>query len=142
MSSYFENKANITAIEFVPMTAGQLVIEVYRKTIIIVIIQLGLQFYKTGYYFGHDYVFQVVEPECPASSPNWCSVTKRCETDCDTDFASLMYFPADANSLISGKYSCAAQEYCSNEQTCQAKPLTCPASLSNFLQHTKQIVCV
>ena len=28
MSSYFENKANITAIEFVPMTAGQLVIEV------------------------------------------------------------------------------------------------------------------
>ena len=31
MSSYFENKANITAIEFVPMTAGQLVIEVYEK---------------------------------------------------------------------------------------------------------------
>ena len=31
MSSYFENKANITAIEFVPMTAGQLVIEVYKK---------------------------------------------------------------------------------------------------------------
>ena len=42
MSSYFENKANITAIEFVPMTAGQLIIEVYRKTIIIVNIQLGL----------------------------------------------------------------------------------------------------
>ena len=49
MSSYFENKANITAIEFVPMTAGQLVIEVYRKTIIIVIIQLGLNsFIKRG----------------------------------------------------------------------------------------------
>ena len=31
MSSYFENKANITAIEFVPMTAGGLVIEVYIK---------------------------------------------------------------------------------------------------------------
>ena len=42
MSSYFENKANITAFEFVPMTAGQLIIEVYRKTIIIVNIQLGL----------------------------------------------------------------------------------------------------
>ena len=50
MSSYFENKANITAIEFVPMTAGQLVIEVYRKTIIIVIIQLFSQnsFIKRG----------------------------------------------------------------------------------------------
>ena len=33
MSSHFKSKANITAIEFVPMSTGKLVIEVSTRTI-------------------------------------------------------------------------------------------------------------
>ena len=81
------------------------------------------------------FLIQIVEPDCPSASPKWCSITKQCESACASDFASMMYFPQDADSKISGKYSCntVPKHFCSNEQTCQAKPLTCPASLSNMI---------
>ena len=73
-----------------------------------------------------------MQPTCPGSSPNWCPITKRCETDCQAKM-NAMEFSTDETgyqSLIPNKYSCdSSPYYCSNEETCYgAADLTCPAS--------------
>ena len=87
----------------------------------------------------YNFEFQIVKPLCSGLTSNWCPITKRCESKCAVDFASKMYSPNDADSLISGKSECKIgteieqKGYCSNEQTCFEDPTSfdqtsCPKS--------------
>ena len=113
-TSYFGNVYNITAVEVVAVTQGQLAIDVSNEKDITQTIE-NLEKW-------HIHFFQIVRPKCQKNMM-WCSITKKCEKKCITDFEALEKIDA-----IHACHFTADAQFCSNEETCQ-KALTCPNSI-------------
>ena len=97
--TYFGNVANISALEFLPVSTGSITIELVR-------------------------------PQClEAPLTKWCTLTKKCEKNCVTDFESKTKKFDDLGEFIDF-YTCEnKEEYCSAEETC-SKQLKCPTSIT------------
>ena len=69
-----------------------------------------------------------MKPICSGDTSKWCSLTKKCEKNCVSQFESI-------TKRYEAFYSCQAdakQSYCSAEETCQNE-LKCPTSITKSI---------